>query len=328
MKFVILLALLLPAPSAFAQNGIDAEETVVIGGLQQHITLQGRDRSLPLLLFLHGGPGGSVMAYADKFSNQLQDHFVVIHWDQRETGRTRELNRSSEPLTLAVFQEDTRQMIGYLLTRFHRKKLYLAGHSWGTALGFHVAAFDPERLYALLAIGPMIHQQESERIALALMTEKASAAGSQQQLEELSSVRIPFENGRQLYFHRKGLQEYAGKRSKLSSDYVERWADTWLRVFNEASRINLMDSLPVVHCPVYFFLGRKDLQTNSTLAEEYFTRLNAPRKALFWFESSAHAVPTTEPRRLQALIIEKVLPETFTLQKPEAVIGQSLITEP
>lgn len=323
MKFVILLALLLPALCTFAQKGIDAKETVVINGLHQYITLQGRDRSLPLLLFLHGGPGGSVMAYADRFSNKLQEHFVVVHWDQRETGRTRELNRSPIPVALSTFQEDTHAMIAYLLKRFHREKLYLAGHSWGTALGFHVAARQPDRLYALLAIGPMIHQHESERMALALMKEKAFSAGSQHQREELSAIKIPFENGSQLYFHRKGLQEYAGKRSRLSREHVERWAGTWLKLFNEASAIDLMDSLPVVQCPVYFFLGRTDLQTNSALAEQYFARLEAPHKALFWFENSGHAIPTTEPGRLQTLIIERVLPETFALQKPEAVIGKS-----
>lgn len=325
MKFTCLLALLLPAFYAFAQDGVREEETVVIGGIRQYITMQGRDSSLPLLLFLHGGPGGSVMDYAHKFSDQLKDHFVVIHWDQRETGRTRALNRSAVPLTLSVFQDDTRQMIEYLLRRFHRRKIYLAGHSWGTILAFHVAAKDPDRLYALLAIGPMVHQQESERIALALMMEKASTAGSKEQLDELSAVNIPFENGTQLYYHRKGLQEYAGKRSGLSQDDVQRWADTWLPVFNEASTIDLRERLPAVQCPVYFFLGRNDLHTNATLAEAYFRLLDAPRKAFFWFEHSGHAVPTTEPRRLQALIIERVLPETFTLGKPDAVIGQSQI---
>ena len=114
-----------------------------------------------------------MMPYADRFTDQLQKHFVVILWDQRETGRTRQLNISPVPLSLSVFQDDTRGLIDSLLHRFQRQKLYLAGHSWGTALGFHIAKTHADRLYAFLAIGPMINQLESERIALHLMKEKA-----------------------------------------------------------------------------------------------------------------------------------------------------------
>ena len=323
MKFAFLLAILFAGVIAFAQNSIDREEVISIGGIKQYITIQGRDRSLPLLLFLHGGPGGSVMNYAERFTNDLQKHFIVIHWDQRETGRTKQLNTSPAPLSLSLFQNDTGELIDSLLRRFRRKKLYLAGHSWGTVLGFYIAQNYPEQLYAYLPIGPMINQLESEHIALGLMKEKALKDANEEGFAELSSIRIPFENGEQLFYHRKWLQNYSGSRKEVSKQYVEEWAATWLAVFNQASRINLLENLPSIQCPVYFFVGRKDLQTNATITARYYAHLTAPRKAMFWFERSGHGVPATEPDRLQRLIIEKVLPETFVIQKPGALLGQS-----
>jgi pimeloyl-ACP methyl ester carboxylesterase len=310
MKSTILLLVLFSATISLAQTAVSSEESITIGGLQQFITIKGKDKSLPLLLFLHGGPGGSVMNYADKFTGKLQDHFLVVQWDQRETGETRKLNVSPRPLSLAVFQNDTRELIDSLLKRFKREKLYLAGHSWGTALGFDIARKYPGVLYAYIAIGPMINQLESERIALDMMKEKASKIGDQKQAEELAHVNIPFENGEQLFYHRRWLFAFSGSRKKLARSYVENWSSTWLPVFNEASKENLIESLPAIACPVYFFAGRKDYQTNSSITEHYYSRLSAPKKALFWFEHSGHAIPSVEPERMQKVIIEKILPET------------------
>ena len=321
MKVALLLVLCVFSSRAFAQVAVNKEDTVTIGGIQQFISIRGKDSSLPLLLFLHGGPGGSVMSYSEKFTHKLQSHFLVVQWDQRETGKTLALNPSPVSLTVALFQDDTRELIDTLLKRFQRQKIYLAAHSWGTALGFHIARRYPELLYAYLPIGPMVNQLESERTALSMMIEVARKRGNDARMEELTQIRIPFETGTQLYFHRKWLLEFAGSRRKLSRHHVEDWATRWLRVFNDASKDNLIETLPSIDCPVYFFAGRRDYQTNSAIAERYYNILKAPKKGFFWFESSAHGIPTSDPERLQQLIIEKVLPETFTIQKAAPLIG-------
>lgn len=315
MKVTFLITLLFAGTIALARQPIDREELVMIGGIRQYITIQGEDSSLPLLLFLHGGPGGSVMSYSHNFTNKLQEHFVVIQWDQRETGRTRLANPSPVPLSYDVFKHDTRELILLLLKRFEREKLYLAGHSWGTALGFHIARAYPGLLYAYMPIGPMINQCESERTALGIMKEKALKTGNQKAIEELAAVRIPFETGEQLYYHRKWLLELAGSKRNLSQRFVEDWSVTWLKVFNEASSENLVESLKSIRCPVYFFVGRNDYQTSAKITEKYYTTLQAPKKALFWFELAGHSIPSSEPDRLQDLIIEKVLPQTFAISK-------------
>jgi pimeloyl-ACP methyl ester carboxylesterase len=294
-----------------AQVGIDRDENITIGGIKQFIRIKGDDNTKPLLLFLHGGPGGSVMSYADKFTKKLQEHFVMIQWDQRETGKTVELNASADSLTVALFQKDTRELIDTLLKRFVRPKLFLVGYSWGTYLGFQMAKTAPDLLYAYIAISPMIYQAESERMILERMKEKAEKSGNKKQLSKLDSVHIPFENGEQLYIHRKALFEYTGSKTKLARDYVLKWSATWLPLFNEASRENLTESLPEIKCPVYFFAGRKDHQTSFRLTEAYYNLVVAPNKNLFWFERSAHTIPSTEPALLQEVILSKVLPVCY-----------------
>lgn len=324
MKVLLLFLLFSSALVGLGQSPIDSEETVTIGGIKQYITITGNDRSLPLLLFLHGGPGGSVMGYADRFTDKLRKHFVVIQWDQRDTGRTLALNGSPVPLSLSLFQNDTRELIDTLLRRFGREKLYLAGHSWGTALGFDIARRYPRQLYAFIAIGPMVNQLESERMALLMMRQNASSTGNGVEKQELARVRIPFENGEQLFYHRKWLLNLSGSKRTLSEKSVVEWADRWLEVFNEASKDNLFKSLPVIACPVYFFLGRSDYQTNSAIADAYYRQVVAPKKALCWFHC-AHSIPFSSPERMQQLLIEKVLPETFFVSGEKHIPHQASV---
>ena len=312
MRISFLLFLLYIWSNTLGQTPVDTAEAITIGGIKQYITLKGKDNTKPLLLFLHGGPGNSVMSYAHKFTQKLQENFIVVQWDQRETGETLKLNPSPVPLTLTLFQNDSHELIKHLLKKFQRSKLYLIGHSWGTVLGFHIAAQYPGLLHAWIPISPVINQLESERIILKLMKEKASQLGNKIEIEELATVNIPFENGEQLYYHRKWLFHFNGKpRKNFSKSVVTAWASTWLSVWNEASKINLTESLLEINCPVYFFSGRKDYQTNFSITADYYKKLKAPKKGLFWFEKSAHSVPSNEPLLMQDIIINKILPETF-----------------
>lgn len=311
MKNSLLLSICICASTVIvAQTPVDETQILTIGGIQQFVRIKGKDRSKPFLLFLHGGPGGSVMNYADKFTSRLQAHFIVVQWDQRETGKTRQLNETPVALTVSVFQQDTRELMDTLLKKFNKPKLFLAGHSWGTYLGFQMAKNYPELIYAYIAISPMIHQAESERIILQLMKDRAKQTGNNKALEELTAVNIPFRNGEELYFHRKWMLDYIGSKAKLSRNFVLGWANTWLQVFNQASAENLMENLPSIKCPVYFCIGRKDYQTNFTLVEAYYNMIDAPKKDLFWFEHAAHSIPYSEPELLQQIIIDKVLRDT------------------
>ncbi len=308
IQVLLVLIFLIFSRNIIAQTPIDSSGTMLIGGIKHYISVKSNDNTKPLLLFLHGGPGNSVMHYAEKFTAKLQEHFIVVQWDQRESGTTLTLNKSPEPLNVSLFQNDTKTLIDALLKRFGQTKLYLVGHSWGTVLGFYIAKNHPHLLHAYIPVCPMINQLDSERIILELMKEKARKTKNSAALAELVSISIPFENGEQLYYHRKWVLDYMGSKAKITKQQVQNWATTWLDVFNEASKDNLMKSTPVLQCPIYFFVGRKDYQTNSSITEKYFQSLTAPKKELFWFEHSAHSLPTTEPALMQRIIIEKILP--------------------
>src|SRR6185369_17316718 len=130
--------------------GIRKQESIPIGGIQQWITIDGTNDQHPVLLFLHGGPGNSVIHYANSFTKALQQHFVVVQWDQRASGKTEKLNPPQKNLTVSQMVNDAVEVVRYLCKRFSKEKIYLAGHSWGGFLALEVAISNPELLLACI----------------------------------------------------------------------------------------------------------------------------------------------------------------------------------
>lgn len=314
-KLLIITLLLVLENNLFAQSQ-PKYDTVSVGNIKQVVSYSGNN-DLPLILFLHGGPGSSRMKQADIFSNILQKHFLVVQWDQRETGRTLALNKSSIPITLELMESDTYELVNLLLKKFKKKKLYLMGESWGTVLGFKMAEKHPELLNAYIAFSPVVNQTKSEQILLEQLKLEAKAKGIDQAEIELNTVKVPFENDEQLRYSRKWMLSRDGytiadKDTTAFKQYIEDWSITWLPTWNKAIRQNLLRDLPKMDCPVYFFLGGKDLQTNFSIAKDYFKILKAPKKNIFLFEDAGHSVLTEEAERVQKIIIEEILPQLET----------------
>jgi pimeloyl-ACP methyl ester carboxylesterase len=60
---------------------------------------------------------------------------------------------------------------------------------------------------------------------------------------------------------------------------------------------DLMDAVPEVKIPVYFFTGRFDYTDPFECTEEYARRLQSPRKEVVWFNESAHFPFLEEPMK-------------------------------
>lgn len=299
MRGPLIVLLLSVCFNTFAIKG---GEAVQIGGIKQWIQFEGPDTDAPILLFLHGGPGNSVISYSDKFTQRLKKKFLVVFWDQRESGQTALLNTTDKPLTVSLFVDDAIEVIQFLQKKFLKGKIYLIGHSWGGYLGFQVAIRRPELIHVYFAMSPMINQLRSEQLALEKMMEKASSENDLQAIVELECVKIPFENGLQLFYHRKWLSKLQGSNVPGQS-MVESWARTWLNLFNEASRTSFLVYAPEIKCPVFFLIGNRDYQTNYALAEEYYNQLICPNKKFIWFRNSSHSPNMTETTKFEATIL-------------------------
>ena len=77
-------------------------------------------------------------------------------------------------------------------------------------------------------------------------------------------------------------------------------------MLDEASKINLVKSVPALQMPVFFFLGRRDRWVPPETSVAYFEALAAPSKTLVWFEQSGHEPFVDEPDKFNAAMVELV----------------------
>jgi len=80
--------------------GINSVEKVVIGEIEQLVSLRSKNINNPILLFLHGGPGTAQIAFSRKSQKKLEEFFIVVNWDQRGAGGSFSTSLKMEDLNM------------------------------------------------------------------------------------------------------------------------------------------------------------------------------------------------------------------------------------
>lgn len=315
-------------------KGIERNETVPVGGIDQFVSIRGADRRNPLLLILHGGPGFPTTPLAWWATRGLEEYFTVVHWDQRGAGKTHLIN---DPKAVAPtmkperFVDDTEELVSWLRRELGKEKVFVLGTSWGSYVGLEFARRRPEWLHAYIGMGQAANSPESERRGYAFALAAARKAGNKQAVADLESIApyaapgkpIPLKD---IALERKwsdffgGVMAYRprqidGIAVRLSPDYSD---DEARRVYdgNGFSQDFLFSpalSLDFSHvtkldCPLIVLAGRHDRTVNSEVAKEWFDRVRAPQKQFVWFENSAHEVMTEEPGKLLVTLVRHARP--------------------
>lgn len=313
------------AQGLLVPGSIASLEPVTLGGMTQWLLIRGQQRSLPVLLWLHGGPGGAQIGWARAFQRELEKHFVVVNWDQRGAGLSYSRKVPADSLALEQFTRDAIDLANHLRERFARPQIYLVGHSMGSVLGLLAAQQAPECFQVFIGVGQIVHQDESARLAWQWALQTARERGDRkaiQQLEQLGSP--PYPDGRRSMrqlnrwtdryrgqWHNGPINQAMSKPFLLSTEYT-LWdkiryfrgvAFSQRHAREKMTSVNLMERVPQVEVPVYFCMGRHDHVASTTLAQQYFDRLAAPRKTWIWFEHSAHYPPFEEPEAFVNMLI-------------------------
>ena len=325
------------ARQAQVADGVHFDDFVTIGGIRQYVSVRGRHKDAPLLLFLHGGPGFTSIPTSYFFTAPWEEYFTVAQYDQRGAGKTYGANDPEKirpTMTMAQMLDDAEEMAAWLRKTYGRKKIVLMGHSWGSILGVRLAQRHPDWFYAYVGIGQGTVFGKSEAAGYRATLAAAEKAGNAQAVAELKSL-APFPDdahpernlqnlGKErrwlAFFHGatwRGTENDYDEIGKLNPDISAKdWDDR-----NKGLDFSLGALWPVVEaldfttttdfgCPVFLFEGRHDLNVNAGLAAEWFKTIKAPRKKLIWFENSAHQVFEEEPGKTLVTLVDEVLPLT------------------
>ncbi|HSH39963.1 MAG TPA: alpha/beta hydrolase [Chthoniobacterales bacterium] len=319
-------------------GGVSSVEKVRLGALEQWIQIRGHDRTKPVLLFLHGGPGFPQMPFSH-LNAELEKHFVVVQWDQRGAGKSYAWVIPDESMRVDQFVADTRELTLLLLQRFNAEKCYLVAHSWGSLVGALTVARHPELFHAYVGIGQVAGLPETQQVRYDFALGNAREENNTNAVVELTRIgRPPHSDFDGCKIMEKWVNHYAAEQhrsypptrfarlafgspayswvdlAKIPLGFRYSFSHLWREIFYET---NLFEEVPRIEVPVYFFIGRYDWVVTADVAQRYFAELQAPRgKQLIWFEESAHWPHFAEPEKYRDMLVEKVLAETAPPQSP------------
>ncbi len=315
-------------------GGIEELRAVEIGGIKHWISVRGRDRRNPILLFIHGGPASTEMPVSWLYQEAWEDYFTVVQWDQRGAGKTAASNDAvpvTPTITIDRMTKDGEELVAHLREHYGKQKIFVLGHSWGSVIGLNIARAHPEWLHAYIGMGQFIYGPENERVGYSFALREARRAGNADAIGELEAI-APYPNAdgkvslEQILAQRKWLTyfggltagrqnfEYEQRARLLSPDYTpdDHAADASIGT----SLIQLLPGLTQldyrgvsrIECPVFLMAGRRDFATPSEIAAEWFEKLEAPTKRLFWFERSAHMMQFEQPGKLFLHLVRDIRP--------------------
>lgn len=319
---------------AISEPGIDLMETVEIGGIQQCLYFRGQDINNPVILFLHGGPGSSEMAMLHTFQYDWEEDFTVVHWDQRQTGKTYLANDAelvAETMNFDRVLEDAWEVTQYIQNKLGKDKIVVLGHSWGSVLGTALVQTHPEAFSAYIGVGQVINMIDNERIGFEKALEKAKEAGNDKDVTALEAL-MPYtaeEYSTELYQKIITVRGYQTKYGLASGMELGPIISTGLSPYYSLNELRTFfvdigtlqqelmaylfnydahDYGIIYEMPVFYLIGENDYQTPITMSEAFFTEIESPYKRFFSIPDARHMTMAENKTEFTRVLLEEIAP--------------------
>lgn len=168
------------------ENEVSEVREFMLGGYPQKIAIDGRKRSNPVVIFLHGGPG-----FPFPFSvgcrgmfPEITESVTMVYWDQLGCG----INDMPiiDHFSIHHFTEMTRNLIMEIKRLFPENRIILFGVSWGSILALKTVTTLPVPVDRCVTYGQILCELTfNEEVYHALETSSMPA----RQKEKLALIR-------------------------------------------------------------------------------------------------------------------------------------------
>lgn len=313
--------------------------TVGIGGHPLAMMIRGTSTDNPILLYLAGGPGGTDIGAMRNHLAALEQHFLVVTWDQRGTGKSYD---QIDPISTLSFNNaisDTIEVTNYLRHRFGHDtaKVYLVGNSYGTILGVRAVQQHPELYAAFVGTGQMVSPRETDRIIYADTLAWARRTGNTGVVDELTASGPPpytrildYEPALSHmddvypYNHTPNDEGAGGFSENLTADEyslvdevhnLAGFLDTFSIIYPQLQSIDFRIDATRLEVPVYIVEGRYEVRGRTEPSREWFAMLQAPHKQMVVFDTSGHRPLFEQPAAFVEYMTNTVLAETASGRK-------------
>lgn len=298
--------------AASAAVPISEEAYIPIGGIKQWITIHGDDRSNPIVLVVHGGPGNPLSPVAGSLFGDWEKDLTVVQWDQRGAGRTYSRNGPSDDpgLTVERMAQDGIEVAEYLTQHLGQEKVIIFATSWGSVLGIHMAKARPDLFQAYVGHSQFVAWDTNLATAYDALMARAQAAGDQAAVDTLTELGLPpwphvssWPRFRKVYAPYQQAATtapaapvslnpaYASAEEQAQYYEAEDYSFEHLWGFTLSGPLTQVD-LPALGTafgmPMHFVQGEQDLWTMPEVTRAYFETIEAPEKHFHLVEGAGH----------------------------------------
>jgi proline iminopeptidase len=305
---------------------------MMLGDAEQWVLVRGRVDA-PILLKIHGGPGQAEIPTID-MNARLEEHFLVVEWDQRGAGKSAAAVEPLAAMTLDQIVSDAIELTERLVEEFGPHEVILLGHSWGSLVGVLAVHRRPDLYSSFVSTGQIANFADGQRTAYEFAVAEAKLRGHASAATALASIAPPYVGAAGLASWMqcvRWLGEFGAVWHQPEKFRPVRWmvcspeyswpeklrftkaANRSFELFyDDLLRSDLHSSCPELAVPVFMAAGRYDRMAPTDVAERYFNELTAPRKEWVWFEESAHFPQWEQADEFDRFLIEKVVPSMTT----------------
>lgn len=299
------------------------EEYAPINGIEEYLLHYTADSELPVLLFIHGGPGSSEAPFAFKMEPIFSDLCTVVHYDQRGTGKTFTRNPAALP-DFDTLMNDLDTTVAYVKEKYQKEKLLILGHSWGSMLGTLYALKHPEHIQAYIGVGQMVDIYDNEVSAYNSLKKAIIRKGKSRDIRKLRRIG-PYPTKP---FNAEMLKKFI-QVSKIKDKYLPDIKNMDILkllfespIFKPSDTIGMLQSAKInnelmagigdfslydhslsFEVPFYLITGEQDYITPEPVSSQYLGAITAPTKQSFIIKDAGHMPMLDAPQDFKAAMV-------------------------
>lgn len=200
-------------------NFIDEELMIPVPEDSLYLRMRGNPED-PILLNLHGGPGGFSEAEMFLMGPALEKNFFMIYLDQRGCGKS-SFCKDAGLLNVKQYVKDLNIVVDSLRNRYGGQKLNLMGTSWGGMYGFLYLLAHQEKINAYASIDGKVNSEYQNRALieheLKLANEALGQENTAERTAELQGIKQDL-----LRIRKSNLSNFYEDVNKLKHVYPEK----------------------------------------------------------------------------------------------------------
>ncbi|MCQ2082732.1 MAG: alpha/beta fold hydrolase [Lachnospiraceae bacterium] len=307
-------------------NEISDLLSLSLNGYEQKILIEGKSRTLPVVITLHGGPGTPIpfSVGCRGLFPEFTDNFIMVYWDQLGCG----INNCiiDDAFSIDDFVKMTEDLIKEIKKRFVDNKILIFSTSWGSILSAKLLERNPNAVDGVIASGQII---KNVFLCEEVMNELDKSKISRRKMDKIRTVTVDNYSGKDLQLISTSLRKYTnayqnkiGAKAPMGSiikglltspdykfkDFKAIMVNGYMKnnsLWKEILRIDLSEILGGVEIPYLLLQGDTDIVASTQTAKSLVSNGNNPNLRIQVISNTGH-MPGVE--MMEALM--RVLKET------------------